>query len=158
MKSSVFTAAKHGDIHVLEHSIQADEINEKDGDKGYTLLCYAAAFNQKEVLAFLLTQGADINIQGGELNKSPLMLAVEKNNNAIVTCLLADPNLDVSLVDAHGRNALMLAVISGNIPVIKALIHKTDLNHIDNFADSVFYLSNDPAVNDLLVPYLTHRP
>jgi ankyrin repeat protein len=158
MKPLLFTAAKHGETHILEHELHADNIDTKDKEKGYTLLCYAAGFNQKNVLEFLLKQNANINIQGGELNQSPLMLAIERNHHDIVAYLLADPNIDVTLIDAQGRNALMQAVLSKNIPAITALISKTDLSHIDNFADTVFYLSDDPAVNNLLVPYLPHQP
>lgn len=157
MKSLLFTAAKHGETHILEHGLHADDIDTKDSEKGYTLLCYAAGFNQKNVLEFLLKQNANINIQGGELNQSPLMLAIERNHHDIVARLLADPNIDVTLIDAQGRNALMLAVLSKNIPAITALMSKTDLNHIDNFADTVFYLSNDPVINDLLMPHLPHH-
>lgn len=157
MKSSLFKAAKHGEKHILEAAIHANNIDMKE-EKGYTLLCYAAGFNQKNVLEFLLKHKANINIQGGELNHSPLMLAIERNHHDIVAYLLEDPNIDVNLVDAKGRNALMQAVLSKNIPAINALISKTDLDHVDNFGDTVFYLSDDPAVNDLLVPYLPHHP
>lgn len=158
MEPLFFEAAKQGEAHILEHALHPDEIDTKDSEKGYTLLCYAAAYNQKKVLELLLQHGANINTQGGELNQSPLMLAIERKHHEIVECLLAHPNIDVTLIDAHGRNALMLAVLSKNIPVITALIDKTDLGHIDNFADTVFHLSNDPAVNDLLVPHLPHQP
>jgi len=157
MKSLLFTAAKHGETHIIEHGLHADDVDMKDSEKGYTLLCYAAGHNQKKVVAFLLKQGANINTQGGELNQSPLMLAIERNHHDIVAYLLEDPNIDVALIDAQGRNALMQAVLSKNIPAITALISKTDLSHIDNFADTVFYLSDDPAVNNLLVPYLPHH-
>ena len=158
MKPSFFIAAKHGEKHILKDAIHAENVNIKDSEKGYTLLCYAAAYNNKDVVDLLLKQGANINIQGGELNQTPLMLAAERNNNEIVNDLLAHPNIDVTLIDAQGRNALMLAVLSKNIPAINALITKTNLRHIDNFADTVFHLSEDPTVNDLLVPHLPHQP
>jgi len=158
MPTSFFQAAKKGDKQILEHGINADNVDIKDGEKGYTLLCYAAAHNQKDAVDFLLMKHANINTQGGELNQSPLMLATERNHDAIVNRLLEESNIDVNLIDKHGRNALMLAVLSTNISAIHALISKTNLEQINSFGDTVFHLSDNPAVNDILVPYLQPQP
>ena len=39
---SFFKAAKQGDDSTLDQGIHADNVNSKNGDKGYTALCYAA--------------------------------------------------------------------------------------------------------------------
>ena len=158
MNASLFTAVKHGNKHALTHAVDIKNIDAKDAEHGYSLLGYAAYFGHKKIVRFLLKQGANINLPGGELNQTPLMLATTRNHHEIITCLLDDSNIDLNLIDAHGRNALMLAVLSKNMPAINALIDKTNLQHIDNFGDTVFHLSDDPTINDLLVAHLPHRP
>jgi ankyrin repeat protein len=151
---SFFKAAKQGDDSTLDQGINADNVNSKNGDKGYTALCYAAGFNKKTSVALLLQRDADVNEPGGELNQTPLMLAADRGHDDVLMLLLKAPGINVNATDAHGYNALMLAVSAGNIPAIQALMDKTNLNHVNTAGDTVFYLSDDALVNDVLVPYL----
>jgi ankyrin repeat protein len=85
-----------------------------------------------ESIKKLLSEGADINAQGGD-KFTPLHIAVKNNNLGIVKELLAR-KADVSLVDSYGRTPLFYAQ-SGEIA--KALIsQKADPNNSDKWKTS----------------------
>jgi len=66
-------------------------------------------FHNKNLVADLLAAGAGINIKNaGGLNA--LLFAVSKNNVEAVELLLKHKELDFSIKDKYGRNALMLAL------------------------------------------------
>lgn len=142
--------------NILEEKITSINVNDKDNHKGYTVACYSAANNQLASLKLIVEQKkADVNIQAGESNMSPLMIAAQNGHEKITAYLLNVSNIKVNLIDANGLNALMHAVINNHSPIVKRLINCTDLAHNTNAGDSVFHLSSDNIdINNLLNEHL----
>ena len=154
--TTFFKAGSLGLNNILEEKITSINVNDKDNHKGYTVACYSAANNQLASLKLIVEQKkADVNIQAGESNMSPLMIAAQNGHEKITAYLLNVSNIKVNLIDANGLNALMHAVINNHSPIVKRLINCTDLAHNTNAGDSVFHLSSDNIdINNLLNEHL----
>jgi ankyrin repeat protein len=83
------------------------------------------------------THFADINLAAGEYGQTPLLRAVTARRTIIMDFLLREPHVDVNCTGHNGRNALILAVISGNVHVVERLLSKgVDVNHRDIWGQS----------------------
>ena len=96
---------------------------------GYSPLVLACYYNNKEVVSFLLENGADVNYNSGF--GTPLMAAVVKNHQDIIVQLL-QKNADVNLSDESGTTALHYATMFKNTNTIKLLTEAgADINRLD---------------------------
>lgn len=83
-----------------------------------------------DLVAALLRRKTEPNTFGEHGVRTPLMLAAENGNLAIVICLLdngADPNIVTKQGDHDdrlGRSALFFATENGNVEVVRALLKK----------------------------------
>jgi uncharacterized protein len=79
---------------------------------GYTALHYACLWGWTPICIALVEAGADLNdpIVTG---RTPLMLAVECENDLTVKFLLSKSAIHVNATDADGNTALLLAAESG---------------------------------------------
>jgi ankyrin repeat protein len=83
------------------------------------------------------THFADINLAAGEYRQTPLLRAVTVRRTIIMDFLLREPHVNVNCTDHNGRNALILAVISGNVHVVERLLSKgVDVNGKDRWGQS----------------------
>lgn len=78
------------------------------------------------------------------------MIASQNGDGTYVDKLLAISGIDADLFDCDGHNALMLAAKAGHVDIVEKLVKLTDLGHVNNQGDSVFYLSENIEVNDIL--------
>ncbi|MBN2315392.1 MAG: ankyrin repeat domain-containing protein [Sedimentisphaerales bacterium] len=93
--STIYLAAYLGDLNKVKNFIkEGAAINEKGPADG-TVLHFAAAGGQKEVMEFLLAQGADIHARAIE-DMTPLHIAVLCSNDKDVIELLIDKGADVN--------------------------------------------------------------
>ena len=78
----------------------------------YTAMHYAAMWGWAPVLHQLVTAGGDFNapINTG---RTPLMMAVEYQNDLAVQYLCSVKKLHVNLSDAEGNTALILCALNG---------------------------------------------
>uniref|UniRef100_A0A3Q3LM98 Ankyrin repeat and EF-hand domain containing 1a n=1 Tax=Mastacembelus armatus TaxID=205130 RepID=A0A3Q3LM98_9TELE len=79
-------------------------INLTEPQDGTGVLHVAVSANNQDLVNFLLSQGASPNIQDKK-GRTPVMLAAELGNDAIVT-LLAQNNANMRLQDAEGKGVL----------------------------------------------------
>lgn len=94
---------------------------------GYTAL-HIASLNsnepsQKDIVAYLISSGAGLNIEDG-FGNTPLNLLLYKKGNPEIAKLLIEKGADVNSVGFEGITPLASAVSLGNKEVIKALIAK----------------------------------
>ena len=75
------------------------------------------------ILELLVKAGADINVQGGKLNLSPLMYAAYKGHADAVR-FLKNNGADLYLEDNNGNTALDLAELQNNVEISKILREK----------------------------------
>nr|XP_019947092.1 PREDICTED: ankyrin repeat and EF-hand domain-containing protein 1 isoform X2 [Paralichthys olivaceus] len=79
-------------------------INLTEPQDGTGVLHVAVSANNQDLVSFLLSLGADPNIQDKK-GRTPVMLAAERGNHAIVG-LLIQSNADLKLQDAESRGVL----------------------------------------------------
>lgn len=72
---------------------------------------------------FLIDQGADVNVKGGEAVATPAMWAAQRCNYYVVNLLLQS-GADVLLTDIQGYNILHLATFDGNVFLLTILLHQ----------------------------------
>ncbi|XP_046570876.1 ankyrin repeat domain-containing protein 50-like [Haliotis rubra] len=91
------------------------------GKLGRTAVHLAAMNNRKKVYDVLVAADADISGADADGNNC-LHLAVEKGNVTIVRDILGKRPLDINVVGAHGRTALVTAVLNNHLELVDYLV------------------------------------
>lgn len=99
------------------------DVNDAANIKGLTVLHYAAAKGDTDVVRFLLEHGADIHAQDSDLSRSAIHFAAENGNIECIK-LLAERGADLEDRDCYGATALHYAARSDKIDVIKFLVNR----------------------------------
>ena len=87
-KGSVHIYAQEGDIAaVKQHLASGTDVNAKDDFIGMTILQSAALGGQKEIVEFLIAEGADVNAMGRTF-LTPLDTALKASLNKEIADLL----------------------------------------------------------------------
>jgi hypothetical protein len=139
---AIFDACRTGDVSAIETLCKTDPdaVNAVDM-KGFTPLILAAYNDQKEVVDFLLSHGADINAQDAAGNTA-LMGVCFKGYKDIAKKLL-DAGADVNIRNANGAPALTFAATFGQLQIAEWLLRKGAQS---NFPDARGKTSLDHAV------------
>ncbi|XP_009211467.2 transient receptor potential cation channel subfamily A member 1-like [Papio anubis] len=90
-------------------------------DYGNSLLHCAVEENQIESVKFLLSRGANPNLQNFNM-MAPLHLAVQGTHNEVMKVLLEHGSTDVNLEGENGNTAVMIACTKNNSEALKILI------------------------------------
>ena len=124
----VADAAQVGDRDGVKSLLkQAADVNAAQGD-GMTALHWAAMKNDAELARTLLYAGANVRAMTRIGNYTPLILAAQAGNAAVMEPIIA-AGADVNVKTANGTTALMLAAASGNADSVKTLLDKgADVN------------------------------
>lgn len=108
MQKQMFKAAKSGDVAQVKELLQSDNslVSIIDGD-GSTPLHYASWKGHKELAAFLLESGANVNAhnQNTHWGTTPLHAAAHGNRGAIVALLL-EHGAEIHAADLNGNTPL----------------------------------------------------
>ncbi len=120
-------AAQFGNIALLETLYAYDvSLNSLDTFE-LSPLHYASSYNRPDVVAYLLTKGADATLGGvpilGSPGKTWLHLAVQKNHSEVVDVVPMN-YVRIDAPDRAGNTALHLAVALGGVRVIELLAEK----------------------------------
>ena len=110
--------ADHIPLHLLPR-----DVNDAANIDGLTVLHYAAARGDTDVVRFLVEHGADIKAQDLVLSRSAIHFAAENGN---IDCIkyLAENGVDLQDRDNYGATALHYAARNNNIEAIKFLVGK----------------------------------
>ena len=81
----------------------------RGNEAGYTPLMFAAAYNTREVVSFLVGQGADISAKAYVQDLTPLHVAALFNPNPDVINALVDAGADLEAVTENPMTPLLLA-------------------------------------------------
>lgn len=116
-------AAKKGELDALQTLLAADPtlLNARDKD-GSTALHCAAWKDNREVVAFLLSAGADVNAhnENDHWGTTPLHAAAHANNTAVAQLLL-DAGANVNAKDMNGQTPLFHTTFHRATAVAKLL-------------------------------------
>jgi len=103
---------------------------------GVPLLCIAARGGNREVLRFLLSSGANPDLQSGDRNSTALIDSVMGNHEEQVTDLVK-AGADLNLRTKDGQTAIVLAVGTGNERIAETLLEAgADADIADNLGVS----------------------
>lgn len=127
--NKIFAAIDCDDVNIkkLTEAIESepDTINDVDCD-GHTVLHRAIQKGADDAAIILLNcKNLDINIQSNETSGgyTPLMLAIFNWNNEIIEKILNEmQDLDLTLVNACGRTALMIAYYHGYDDIVTVFL------------------------------------
>ena len=103
--------ARLGAFEHIQKMIESGKVDAKyKDDEGITPLHWAAINNQYAVCKYLIEQGADVNVKGGESRATPAMWAAQRCHFYVVNLLL-EHGADALAQDGQGYNILHLATI-----------------------------------------------
>lgn len=74
-----------------------------------------------EAVALFLEAGMNVNQVHKDTGETPVMIAIEANQSAVVNFLISK-GADLTLQDQQGANSLEVAIKQGNIPLIKQVM------------------------------------
>ncbi|KAG7453785.1 ankyrin repeat and EF-hand domain-containing protein 1, partial [Solea senegalensis] len=114
-------------------------INLTEPQDGTGVLHVAVSANNQDLVSFLLSQGADPNIQDKK-GRTPVMLAAELGNDTIVA-VLAQSRADLRLQDAEGKGVLFYCIYPTkrhNRCLQVALKCQADVNNVSAQGTHVF--------------------
>jgi ankyrin repeat protein len=127
----LFKAIDQKDISYFNSAyadLESPDIKNFSGD---TVLTYAILLQKHEVVASILSKGANPNL-ANSLGYTPLNIAIEMLDSTSFN-LLVNANADVNYIDGFGRTYLMHAARVGFLTGADLLIEKgVDVNAMDN--------------------------
>jgi ankyrin repeat protein len=121
--SRLSDAAMQGDKNAVRQLLKDRvDVDGAQGD-GSTALHWAAFHDDLDMVKLLLAAGSNVKATTREGGITPLFMACQNGNAAIIEALLkagADPNA----VNANGTTALMTAASSGSADSVKVLVER----------------------------------
>jgi ankyrin repeat protein len=109
------------DASALKTAVLADvKVLRKRDSLGNTLLHYAATHGNTDLIKFMVEQGADINARG-DLERTPLQLAVADNQDAKAVSSLLKLGADPNIPDKDGKTPLYWAASAEMESMVRAL-------------------------------------
>ncbi|XP_072504563.1 2-5A-dependent ribonuclease isoform X2 [Notamacropus eugenii] len=123
--TALMDAAEQGHVNavkILLKEMQAD-VNACD-NRGRNALVHSLLNPKnkkvKQIIHLLLEYRADVNVRG-EKGKTPLILAVEKEDVELVQMMLEHDGIDINDTDSDGNTALLTAVQKDQIDIVQLL-------------------------------------
>ncbi|KAH3827932.1 hypothetical protein DPMN_129878 [Dreissena polymorpha] len=90
-------------------------------DKNLTALHKAVIYKHTDIVQELLKHGAPLDIKGGKFKRTPLHIAADVGNMALVKSLLSK-GANVEVKDHRGHYPIFLAAIQGHTATVEALL------------------------------------
>jgi|SRR5579871_3083671 len=148
-------AARQGDLPMvrwlLHHGVNINAID----FQGETALMVAAGCIDTNLVSFLLSRGADANIQTKQDGSNALIMAAScstplmqetessQNREHIINTLL-DKGVDINARDIHGYTALIWAARNGDVNTVKLLLARgADVNIRSKNGETIIKLTRD---------------
>jgi len=119
----IVEAAKKGDLKTVQEILAQNpsKLNSLDEEK-YTPLHWACMRAHWDIAKYLIDQGADLNLQGGD-GGTPLQWAAHHDNVDIIK-LMIDKGAKLNLQNQWGMTELHTAIWRGNIKVVACLLNR----------------------------------
>jgi ankyrin repeat protein len=111
-------------ISLLKYFIQDEGANLKTKNE---FLIIASRYGHKDIVAFLLEKGIDVN-QQNEDGSTALIEGSRDAYKEIVQLLLQDKNLEINHRDEYGHTALTWASMNGHVEIVKALLQDKNIH------------------------------
>ncbi|CAG9819647.1 unnamed protein product [Phaedon cochleariae] len=113
----IVKATQYGAFSRVKELVDAGyNVNERDSEN-VTLLHWAAINNRKDITAFFIEHGAEVDAIGGELQATPLHWAT-RQGHLDAAVILMNAGADPSLRDAEGCSCIHLAAQFGHTALV----------------------------------------
>jgi len=111
--------SKHPDVvkMLLDAGADIDAISHE----GWGALHHAVDVGDRCMFDYLISNGINVNIGSGDHDGSALHLATRLKRTAIFCALLEDSKVDLLSVDSKGRTPMHIAVLSGQVELVRIL-------------------------------------
>ncbi len=116
---SRYRTACQGNLERLDSLLEATPINEPD-DRGRSLLHWAVACRQNEIVDYLINKGIAINSEDHE-GATPMYMAVRFNNDTLFDRLM-DLQKSSEWKKLYGASLLEKAILNQSLPFVQKLI------------------------------------
>ena len=117
---TIHEAAAKGDLaDVKRHLQKGTDVNIKD-DNDWTPLLYSAFNGKQDVVVFLISKGADVNVASRITGWTPLHVAADKGHLGVVK-ILVGAGANVNAKDSIGMTPISSAVGDNHKDVIEFL-------------------------------------
>jgi ankyrin repeat protein len=137
---SVIREIRNKDLEGLRAIISKNKgiLNNMDSNGDY-MLNVAVIEGNIEIVEYLVSQGADINIKDGS-GETPLQIAIHEGKLELIKFFLSK-KADVNMKDYFNETSLHEAVNKGEIEIVKLIVaHGADLNAKNNLKETpLFY-------------------
>jgi len=132
LKEDVFKALNNNDLIFLSKQYGVN-FNEIIDDNNNNILHLAIQKGKRDIIEWILSNNkVDINSQN-TIGNTPLIEAILKNDDVSVSNILKEKSLMVNKQDNNGYTALIHAVNTGNIYIVKTLLqHNAKMEVEDN--------------------------
>ncbi len=148
--TAIWLAYQKKEWEIFKALCEDPEVNKNLRFKNTTLLHECAINGYKEQLILLLKNGAYIEASNNQ-GKTPLVLAIEKNNIDLVDILLKEGAYPDGRLSKSNIIPVVTAVIKDNADILSLLIrYGVDLQYTDNSGQSLLHLAGVETVNILV--------
>lgn len=113
----------NGDIDMVRTLLKTGEEPDVSGPKGFTPLMAAVANKDREMIEFLIENGADLNFLTNEGSLSALHFAIKKGYSDMVAFLI-NKGVDINLQSPDNFAPIHTAIIESQNDILKLLINK----------------------------------
>jgi ankyrin repeat protein len=142
LKQEIENCCRENLVSLLKYFIedQGAKLNTKN-----EFLSVASKNGHKDIVAFLLKKGIDINQTDNEYGWTALMLASKEGHVEIVKLLLAKENIEINQEDKYGKTALMWASEYGHVEIVKLLLAKEniEINQEDKYGKTALMWASE---------------
>lgn len=127
--NDLVSAASVGNMSAVEKFLKSRsaDINEVNGESGWTPLMYASNYGNYNVVRALIQNGCIVDFQDPNQGRTALMLAACNGHTRCMEVLINIGNADKDIKDIDGHDALYYAKTSGhgNNKMIRTLLENT---------------------------------
>lgn len=119
-QEDIFSFVREGNLNNIKKAVKDNPalINAVNSN-GHSPLILACYIDQKEIVTFLLDNGANINYQ---MDMGSAVHAVAFKGNASILSLLIEKGADLDIVDNNRTSALHYAVLGAHVSCVKLLL------------------------------------
>lgn len=130
---ALLNAAGRGDLASVKAALAEGATIDARDSKQQTALLIAVQRDDRNLAAYLIGQGADINAVADNYD-TPWLLAGALGRNAMLIAMLETGKVDYTKRNRYGGNALIPACERGHVETVRLLLSrsKIDVNHVNN--------------------------